>query len=245
MVSGVVAVVFGSYITLEKGFTFTTTWSDARNCMVRVLDAIEIDLRNATSITITPGTPAQTLSLKIPDRYATYYTGSNLIDNPADPRYHLVLSGSNVRAGESGTSIISGTINPNNGDLTTSGTLYVVYSVIPYGYPTSTGKQLIRSGSWSGMSASGTMVSGSFFRSVATFMNGVNLSYVVLTSSTDGSVSPTVGTSTTTNVTSAMTLGGTNKSVCILLSATTNDLHRPVATGTMQDTVYLRARVLQ
>jgi len=253
MFSAVMMVCFGSYVTLRKGFTFITTFSDSRNVMLRVMDTIETDLRNATSISIgTPSNGLQTLTLKIPDRYQSYYAGSNLFDDPSNTRtYHLALSGSNLRAGEPNAAIISGSYDEVNQAIVGSGTMTVVYSWISQGVDktgiatTSTpGLQLIRSGTWTDTSS----VTHSFMRSIAYFnpdttntflpANGLAISmlqFLVQTSASNGTVS-TASTAAAATLSNSSTPG-----ICIQMSGSyyvSGTFHQ---TGTLQSIVNLRA----
>src|SRR5947207_11543944 len=49
----VLSVCYGSSIALQRGFASTTSWADARNSQLRVLDSLAADLRNATAQSFT------------------------------------------------------------------------------------------------------------------------------------------------------------------------------------------------
>ena len=208
---GIVAgVSVGSYVTLQRGYVFIYTASDLNASLRRVQDSIEVDLRNATTISISSTSAIQTLTLSVPRPYSAYYTGTG------------------VRAGEPSAVFTSGSINTTSGALTYSGSMAVVYS----GSISSTNARSYfeRTATWSGTTAK---------RIVATFSNGANLFYKVGNSGTDGTVTysfvPTTGT----------TLKTSDTAVSLFISGTTNDLRRPLTTGTLQDTIYLRAHNLQ
>src|SRR6266576_2868608 len=69
----VLSVCYGSSVALQRGFASTTSWADARNSQLRVLDSLAADLRNATATSFTTIADGLTntlpLTLTIPMRY--------------------------------------------------------------------------------------------------------------------------------------------------------------------------------
>lgn len=209
------AICIGAYMTLQRGFLFMNNWSDVRNAQALVLDAVAQDLRNATKISGTDravpisilGTAnsVNTLSFDVPQFYSDYYAGSSY-DNPPVPR--------------AGTPLVTASTNSLYTPLTSGSTVptaTVVYSGTTIG---SNGRvDLIRTFSWSGTSAC---------RTIATFPNGVSVTYQLLQSGSTMSV---------TSSTSAT-------AVRILVTGSVS-CPKPVSTGTLQDTVYLRAYNLE
>src|SRR6266513_6431947 len=90
----VLSVCYGSSVALQRGFAATTSWTDARNSQLRVLDSLAADLRNATAKSFTPSADGLTntlpLTLTIPMRYKpkpssspAYETTGPLAGDPA------------------------------------------------------------------------------------------------------------------------------------------------------------------
>src|SRR5438105_15940439 len=69
----VLSVCYGSSVALQRGFTSTTSWADARNSQLRVLDSLAAGLRNATATSFTTSAVGLTNTLPatvtIPMRY--------------------------------------------------------------------------------------------------------------------------------------------------------------------------------
>src|SRR5437763_11404155 len=90
----VLSVCYGSSVAMQRGFASTTSWADARNSQVRVLDSLALDLRNATAKSFTISADGLTntlpLTLTIPMRYKpnpssspAYETTGPLAGDPA------------------------------------------------------------------------------------------------------------------------------------------------------------------
>jgi hypothetical protein len=75
----VLLVCYSSSIALQRGFGYSSAWTEARINQVRVLDSLAVDLRNATTIApFPPSTLPITYStlpitLTVPKRYSEYY----------------------------------------------------------------------------------------------------------------------------------------------------------------------------
>ena len=67
IVGFVLLVCYSSSIALQRGFEYTSAWTEARINQTRVLDSLALDLRNATKIDLTG--PAL-ITLTIPNRYS-------------------------------------------------------------------------------------------------------------------------------------------------------------------------------
>jgi hypothetical protein len=95
IVGVVLLVCYSSSIALQRGFIYTSAWTEARINQARVLDSLAIDLRAATKIDPFPpstslATPAPLpITLTIPNRYTAYrstYVAPGLRDPAAgDP----------------------------------------------------------------------------------------------------------------------------------------------------------------
>ena len=249
------AVSVGSYVTLQRGFVFAITFSDLNNSLCRIRDSVELDLRNATSITITSSTTAvQTLVLTMPQPYLTYYTSGTLSaqsTRAGEPNLSGTVSGG-VNFPLPTAYLVSGTapqtlmsLNTTTGKISSTGTMTVTYlsstppSTDTSAYdPTNPTKQIIiRTGTWTNPIGSGT-------RTVATFTNNAtSISYQIGTSGSDGTV--TFTNASNRFVSGSVTLTGSDTALRMLISGTTTDKKRPISSGTLQDTVYLRAHNLQ
>lgn len=243
--AGIIAsVVFGAFITLQRGYNFLVAWSDLNNSLCRVRDSVEQDLRSGTAVTISSGSSAssvQTLTISMPQMYVSgstgyppYLTGNAQTNPDVDPAY---------RAGEPHpySVLVSGTVGQNGKWVNGTGTnsVAIVYS----GSTNTTTKKtwIFRKITWPAGTYNSISWSGSTAtRLVASFGNGVNVAYKVGISGTDGSVTYTAASSLMTS--GSVTLTGTQDAVQILLSGTTNDRRRPLASGTLLDTVFLRAK---
>lgn len=213
------AVCVGVYVNLQRGYTFVMTWSDLDNNLCRVEDSIAVDLRNATSITITDTPPVQTLTLTVPQCYSPGPSGT--LYSPGDSRLNYGDAGydpGKVRAGDPAPDAIlnSGTLDSTSAKLVRNGTLQVTYSGRALG---TSGQAIQRMAIWSGSTAA---LSGTAVRDVAKFDGGVNLTFQLSGTTVSG----------TTLLSSDTVLG-------VLLSGTSSDKYRP-KTSTLQDTVYLR-----
>ena len=78
IVGVVLLVCYSSSIALQRGFIYTSAWTEARINQERVLDSLAVDLRNATKIDFTLPLPV-IVTLTVPSRYSSYY------QNTGDP----------------------------------------------------------------------------------------------------------------------------------------------------------------
>lgn len=158
----VTAVCMESFIALQRGFGYCTTWMEVRNNQVRLIDTLAQDLRSNVSSTISTTLP---LTLTVPRRYSTYETSGPFAGEP----------------GRSATRI-DPAISSSSGkvDYTTSGTtMTVVYSMTTTG----SSSEIFRTVTWSG---------GTATRSVAEFTNGVTIKFTKTTVNSATSVATTV-----------------------------------------------------
>lgn len=82
----VAAAASASFITLQRGFVYLSTWSDAKANQVRMMDALAIDLRAASSIVSSSAKGAPfALTLKVPRRYSAYETTGFRAGDPVRP----------------------------------------------------------------------------------------------------------------------------------------------------------------
>ena len=72
IVGFVLLVCYSSSIGLQRGFGYSSAWTEARVSQERVLDSLALDLRNATKIDVTPS-PQVIVTLTVPSRYSSYY----------------------------------------------------------------------------------------------------------------------------------------------------------------------------
>src|SRR5207253_11358204 len=70
----VLSVCYGSSVAQQRGFASTTSWADARNSQLRVLDSLAADLRNATAKSFTISSDGQTYTLPMTLTIAMRYT---------------------------------------------------------------------------------------------------------------------------------------------------------------------------
>src|SRR5947208_17131670 len=72
----ILSVCYGSSVALQRGFASTTSWADARNSQLRVLDSLAADLRNATATSFTTSADGLTtplpLTFTIPMRFHSH-----------------------------------------------------------------------------------------------------------------------------------------------------------------------------
>jgi hypothetical protein len=96
IVGFVLLVCYSSSIGLQRGFGYSSAWTEARVSQERVLDSLALDLRNATSIDFTPA-PLVIVTLTVPSRYSSYYrnTGDPSVtftQLQGDPTYGRIQS---------------------------------------------------------------------------------------------------------------------------------------------------------
>ena len=72
IVGFVLLVCYSSSIGLQRGFGYSSAWTEARVNQKRVLDSLALDLRNATKIDFTLPLPV-IVTLTVPSRYSSYY----------------------------------------------------------------------------------------------------------------------------------------------------------------------------
>lgn len=74
IVGFVLLAAFSSSTALQRGFGYTTAWSEGRANQTRLLDSLAVDLRNATKIAPFPSPSPSFLpiTLTIPKRYTAY-----------------------------------------------------------------------------------------------------------------------------------------------------------------------------
>ena len=72
IVGFVLLVCYSSSIGLQRGFGYSSAWTEARVNQERVLDSLALDLRNATKIDFTLALPV-IVTLTVPSRYSSYY----------------------------------------------------------------------------------------------------------------------------------------------------------------------------
>ena len=72
IVGFVLLVCYSSSIGLQRGFGYSSAWTEARVSQERVLDSLALDLRNATKIDFTLALPV-IVTLTVPSRYSSYY----------------------------------------------------------------------------------------------------------------------------------------------------------------------------
>jgi len=72
IVGFVLLVCYSSSIGLQRGFGYSSAWTEARVSQERALDSLALDLRNATKIDFTLPLPV-IVTLTVPSRYSSYY----------------------------------------------------------------------------------------------------------------------------------------------------------------------------
>jgi len=75
IVGFVLLVCYSSSIGLQRGFGYSSAWTEARVSQERVLDSLALDLRNATTIAFPDPLvdPLVIITLTVPSRYTSYY----------------------------------------------------------------------------------------------------------------------------------------------------------------------------
>ncbi len=95
IVGFVLLVCYSSSIGLQRGFGYSSAWTEARVNQERVLDSLALDLRNATKIDFTLPLPV-IVTLTVPSRYSSYYR------NTGDPSVTFnAAAGDPTHVGES------------------------------------------------------------------------------------------------------------------------------------------------
>jgi type II secretory pathway pseudopilin PulG len=156
IVGFVLLVCYSSSIGLQRGFGYSSAWTEARVSQERALDSLALDLRNATKIDFTLPLPV-IVTLTVPSRYSSYYR------NTGDPSVTF-----NAAAGDptrSASPIPAPT--PNQfGKIVFSETITVTYSFSP------NGRTISRKVVWTGGPAGGAT------RDVATFPTGSTVTFI-------------------------------------------------------------------
>ena len=151
----VLLVCYSSSIGLQRGFGYSSAWTEARVNQARVLDSLALDLRNATKIDFTLPLPV-IVTLTVPSRYSSYYR------NTGDPA--VTFSAAAGDPTRSASPIPAPTPNLF-GKLVFSNTITVTYSF------SADGKTISRKVEWTGGPAGGAS------RNVATFTNSPTITF--------------------------------------------------------------------
>ena len=127
----VLSVCYSSSVALQRGFIYTSAWTDARINQVRVLDSLAVDLRDATKIDPFPpstslATPAPLpITLTIPNRYTAYRSTGDPAQTadpvPAPlPTQGIIISrtGSNIKYDSTNTIDVKYALSPDGTRIT-------------------------------------------------------------------------------------------------------------------------------
>jgi type II secretory pathway pseudopilin PulG len=155
IVGFVLLVCYSSSIGLQRGFGYSSAWTEARVSQERVLDSLALDLRNATKIDFTLALPV-IVTLTVPSRYSSYYR------NTGDPSVTF-----NAAAGDPthAANPIPAPAPNQFGKIVYSDTISVTYTFSPDG--TKVSRKVV----WTGGPAGGAS------RDVATFPNGSTITF--------------------------------------------------------------------
>jgi type II secretory pathway pseudopilin PulG len=157
IVGFVLLVCYSSSIGLQRGFGYSSAWTEARVNQERVLDSLALDLRNATKIDFTLALPV-IVTLTVPRRYSSYYR------NTGDPSVTF-----NAAAGDPTYAANPIKLPPNPNPIlpkiTFSETISVTYIF------SADGTTISRKVEWPGGPAGGAS------RDVATFPNGSTITF--------------------------------------------------------------------
>jgi len=165
----VLLVCYSSSIGLQRGFGYSSAWTEARVNQERVLDSLALDLRNATKIDFTLALPV-IVTLTVPSRYSSYYrnTGDPAVTFNAaagDPT-HAASAAQWLWTYASPAPTPLPVPTPNlAGKITFSSTITVTYSF------SADGKTISRKVEWTGGPAGGAS------RDVGTFTNGPTITF--------------------------------------------------------------------
>ena len=237
----IATAVFICFEALQRGNAFMSNWADVRAAQIRLFDSLARDLQNSISYSGSNGTlplinNTFPIVLQIPRGYSNYFTSGA---RAGDPDMTLSTSGTiSPLVAVSGTSLVSvitgasvATVGATTGHLYYSGTLTVTYSSSTSGSSVT----INRTASWPAGSAvltdgsTATWTSGTGTRSIATFSNGVTVTFT-----------NTGGT--------ALTGSSTETAVLTTITATADQqfLNRTTTiTPSLTDTVFLRAKSIQ
>ncbi|MEO7723996.1 MAG: prepilin-type N-terminal cleavage/methylation domain-containing protein [Chthoniobacterales bacterium] len=155
IVGFVLLICYSSSIGLQRGFGYSSAWTEARVNQVRVLDSLALDLRNATQIQFSP--PAL-ITLTIPDRYSSYYRNSG---GWGTAETFNAAAGDPTQA----ASPIPAPTPNQFGKIAYSNTISVAYAFSP------DGTKILRKVVWTGGPAGGAS------RDIATFPNGSTVTF--------------------------------------------------------------------
>ena len=155
IVGFVLLVCYSSSIGLQRGFGYSSAWTEARVSQERVLDSLALDLRNATKIDFTLALPV-IVTLTVPSRYSSYYR------NTGDPSVTF-----NAAAGDPthAASPIPAPAPNQFGKIVFSNTISVTYTF------SADGTTISRKVVWTGGPVGGAS------RDVATFPNGSTITF--------------------------------------------------------------------
>ena len=155
IVGFVLLVCYSSSIGLQRGFGYSSAWTEARVNQERVLDSLALDLRNATKIDFTLALPV-IVTMTVPSRYTSYYR------NTGDPSVTF-----NAAAGDPtyAASPIPAPTPNQFGKIAYSDTISVTYTF------SLDGTTISRKVEWTGGPGGGAS------RNVATFPNGSTITF--------------------------------------------------------------------
>jgi hypothetical protein len=133
IVGVVLLVCYSSSIALQRGFIYTSAWTEARINQARVLDSLAVDLRDATKIDPFPpstslATPAPLpITMTIPNRYTAYRSTGPAAGDPAQtadpvpaPTPGIINSrtGSNIKYDSTNTIDVEYALSPDGTRIT-------------------------------------------------------------------------------------------------------------------------------
>jgi len=159
IVGFVLLVCYSSSIGLQRGFGYSSAWTEARVSQERVLDSLALDLRNATTIDFTLPLPV-IVTLTVPSRYSSYYR------NTGDPSETF-----NAAAGDpthAANPIPAQTPDPFFPKIGFSDTISVTYTFSP------DGTTISRQVDWTSVGGP----AGGATRDVATFPNKSTITFI-------------------------------------------------------------------
>jgi len=159
VVGFVLLVCYSSSIGLQRGFGYSSAWTEVRVNQERVLDSLALDLRNATTIDFTLPLPV-IVTLTVPSRYSSYYR------NTGDPSVTFSAAAGDPTG--SASPIPVPTPDPTFGKITYGNMtpITVTYTFSPDG--TTISRKVV----WTGGPAGGAS------RDVATFPNGSTITFI-------------------------------------------------------------------
>jgi len=159
IVGFVLLVCYSSSIGLQRGFGYSSAWTEARVNQERVLDSLALDLRNATKIDFTLPLPV-IVTLTVPRRYSSYYR------NTGSPSATFSAAAGDPTYAANAIKLPSPTPNPVLPKITFTETIGVTYSF------STDGRTISRKVVWTGGPVGGAS------RDVATFPNGSTITFI-------------------------------------------------------------------